>query len=234
MKSNQVAAAIAPTDYGDRLQPRSFRSVLVIDDQSADQDTVVSILNSAFGGVEIRNATRLEVALELLQAASIQDLVLLEPALRGRFGMEALTRVRALFPQSPVVVRSSNNSRTAICAAFDAGILGYFPKTMAPPLVIAGLQLIATGGIFVPSEVLDRTLDVRRSTIAGRALTMSQTRVLNLLLTGRSNRDIGKELNITEGTVKQHVHALYRALGVTSRAAVIANAARHNLRFPSS
>ena len=224
----------APLEHPGRLQPRSFRSVLVVDDPSASQDAVVAILSSAFAGAEIRNATNLEVALELLQAASIEDLVLLEPALRGRFGMEALTRVRALFPQAPVVVRSSIDNRTAICAAFDAGILGYFPKTMAPPLVIAGLQLIATGGIFVPSEVLDRALDVHPSILAGRALTVSQTRVLNLLLTGRSNRDIGKELNITEGTVKQHVHAVYRALGVTSRAAVIANAVRHNLRFPSS
>lgn len=220
--------------HADRLQPRTFRSVLVVDDQSAGQDAVVAILSSAFAGAEIRNATNLEVALELLQAASIEDLVLLEPALRGCFGMEALARVRAQFPQAPVVVRSSIDSRTAICAAFDAGILGYFPKTMAPPLVIAGLQLIATGGIYVPSEVLDRALDAHPSILAGRALTVSQTRVLNLLLTGRSNRDIGKELNITEGTVKQHVHALYRALGVTSRAAVIANAARHNLRFPST
>lgn len=79
---------------------------------------------------------------------------------------------------------------------------------------IAGLQLIAAGGIFVPSEVLDSALDVHPAAIASRALTVSQTRVLNLLLTGRNNRDIGKELNITEGTVKQHVHALYRALGV--------------------
>lgn len=209
------------------MQSRSFRSVLVIDDQARTQDAVTAILSSAFPGLEIRFATSLETALELQQVFSMQELVLLEPALRGRFGMEVLTRLRTLFPAAPVVIRSSNASRAAICAAFSAGVLGYLPRTMAPPLAIAGLQFVAAGGIFVPPEVLAESgMDERPSHPGNHALTASQTNVLRLLLTGRRNREIGRELNITEGTVKQHVHALYRALGVTSRAALIAGVAR--------
>ena len=72
-------------------------------------------------------------------------------------------------------------------------------------------------------------MDERSTHRANHALTASQTKVLRLLLTGRRNREIANELNITEGTVKQHVHALYRALGVTSRADVIARVARSAL-----
>ena len=215
----------APLDAADPLHSRSFQSVLVIDDQAATQDAVTPILSAAFG-LGIRFAPNLEAALELRQVFSEQELVLLEPALRGRFGLEVLTRLRRLFPAAPVVVRSSNASRAAICAAFNAGVLGYFPKTMAPPLAIAGLQFVAAGGIFVPAEVLGEAgPDQRLSHQINQALTASQTKVLRLLLTGLRNREIASALNITEGTVKQHVHALYRALGVTSRAAVIARVA---------
>jgi DNA-binding NarL/FixJ family response regulator len=209
----------------DRLQPRSFRSVLVIDGQSGTEDVVTAILNSAFPGLEIRFAADWEAALQLPQALSAQDLVLLEPGQRGRFCMEILTQLRARFPAVPVVIRSSIASRAAIRAAFNAGVLGYFPKTMAPSLATAGLQFVAVGGIFVPPEVLGNGMDEHPSHPADPALTASQTKVLRLLLTGRRNREIASALNITEGTVKQHVHALYRALGVTSRAAVIARVA---------
>ena len=217
---------MVPTNHADDLQPRGFQSVLVIDDQPRTEDVVAAILSSAFPGLEIRFVEDLEAALELRQAFSTRDLVLLEPGLHGRFGMEVLTRLRTLFPAAPVVVRSSNASRAAIRAAFNAGVLGYLPKTMAPSLAIAGLQFVAAGGIFVPPEVLgDAGMDERLSHQANHALTASQTKVLRLLLTGRRNREIASELKITEGTVKQHVHALYRALGVTSRAAVIARVA---------
>ena len=208
------------------MQSRSFQSVLVIDDQPSAEDGATAILSSAFPGLAIRFAANLEAALELPQAFSTQELVLLEPGLRGRFGMEVLAHLRTLFPPAPVVIRSSIASRAAIRAAFHAGVLGYFPKTMAPSLAIAGLQCVAAGGIFVPPEALGEAgLDDRPSHQANHALTPSQTKVLRLLLTGRRNREIASELNITEGTVKQHVHALYRALGVTSRAAVIARVA---------
>lgn len=222
MQSKQTTE-LSGADY---LQPRSFQSVLVVDDQAGTDDAVTAILSSAFPGLAIRFAEDLEAALELAQALSTRDLVLLEPGLRGCFGMEVLTRLRTLFPAAPVVIRSSNASRAAIRAAFSAGVLGYFPKTMAPSLAIAGLQFVAAGGIFVPPEVLvEAGMDERLSHQANHALTASQTKVLRLLLTGRRNREIANELNITEGTVKQHVHALYRALGVTSRAAVIARVA---------
>jgi len=216
---------MALLDPADPLQPRSFHSVLVIDDQRGTQDAVTAILSSAFAGLGTRFAPNVEAALEQ-QVFSEQELVLLEPALRGRFGMEVLTRLRTLFPAAPVVIRSSNASRAAIFAAFNAGVLGYFPKTMAPSLAIAGLQFVAAGGIFVPPEVLGEAgPDERLLHQTNQALTASQTKVLRLLLTGRRNREIASELNITEGTVKQHVHALYRTLGVTSRAAVIARVA---------
>lgn len=219
----------AQVNHADRLQPRCFRSVLVIDDQSTSQD-VTAILSSAFPGLEIRFAMNLEVALELPHAFSKQDLVLLEPELRGRFGLEVLTRLRMLMPEVPVVIRSSTASRAAICAAFNTGILGFLPKTMAPPLAMAGLQFIAAGGILVPPEVLGKAwIDEHPLLQVNHALTASQTKVLRLLLTGRSNRDIASALDISEGTVKQHAHALYRALGVTSRAAVIAGVARSAL-----
>jgi DNA-binding NarL/FixJ family response regulator len=217
-------------DPADRLQPRCFRTVLVIDDQTKDDDVLAAILSSAFPDSEIRFATNLKAALELHKAVSSQDLVVLEPGLRGWSGMQALTRLRTLFPEVPVVIRSSTFSRAAICAAFDGGVLGYLPKTMAPSVAIAGLQFIAAGGILVPQEVLEKAWMIEYpSHPSNPALTPSQTRVLRLLLTGRSNRAIASELNIAEGTVKQHVHALYRALGVKSRAAVIAGVARSAL-----
>lgn len=217
--------------HADRdASPKAFESVVVVDDQPVDARLLAS-LSTAFGASRVRTAASLEAALDPQQNLSGRDLVLLEPALTGSLGLETLTRLRLLRPQVPVAVRSANSSGATIRAAIGAGIRGYFPKTMAPDLLIAGLQYVAAGGVFVPLEALGAVWEDERPFVpAGRGFTAGQTRVLGLLLTGRSNRQIAQELHISEGTVKQHLHVLYRALQVNSRAEVLAGAARGSIR----
>lgn len=215
----------------DRVQAR-FTRVVVVDHQRSFHDAVVDAVRSAFKDVDIRTATNLEEAFALDVSPSKGDLVLLDLELPGYNGLEALTRCCTRFPQAAIVVMSSSANPAKVNAAIGAGAAGYFVRTMSTEVLVAGLGLVAAGGIFVPREaLLEAAYEVSRPvwTPAAHALTDRQIEVLRLLAAGRSNRDIGKELGISEGTVKQHLYGIYRVLGVTSRTAAIATATQHGL-----
>jgi DNA-binding NarL/FixJ family response regulator len=211
-------------------------NVLIIDGHPLVHEVLGAVARSVFGDVELRTAKDLEGALAVSRTDPKLDLVLTDLA-PGWAGIEALARFRALFPCVPVVVISANDSRAMIRAAFKAGAIGYLPKTLSPKIMVAALQLVAAGGRYVPYEALgddspasDKKGNSCVSVPDQLGLTDRQIEVLRLILRGYNNRNIGRELAISEGTVKQHVHAMFCTLGVSSRTEAILAAGRRGLR----
>jgi DNA-binding NarL/FixJ family response regulator len=111
----------------------------------------------------------------------------------------------------------------------DAGVHGYVPKTASPAELTAALKLIVDGIIYVPPSMASTSalvlegpvLSVKpaRGAAPPDVLTPRQREVLGLLLKGKSNKEIARTLNLSEGTVKVHMAGLFRALGVNTRAA---------------
>jgi len=205
---------------------------LVIDDHPLIQEIVPVVLAKALGEVTVDTEATLEGGLARAGGANAPDLVLLDLGLPGCEGLEALARFRSKFPDLPLVVLSSTCDRDSIIAAIEAGAVGYIPKTSKPDVMIAALKVVAAGGTYVPREALDEPAEKpapRRRRAVALDLTQRQKDVMRLILKGYNNERIAAELSIAPNTVKQHAHAIFSALGVSTRAEAVIAAARHGL-----
>jgi len=126
----------------------------------------------------------------------------------------------------------------------DAGAMGYIPKTSTTPILLNALRLVLSGGVYLPPEVLRRHGAIAPAApqpAAGPAqlrdpreigLTERQAQVLALLVQGKPNKLICRELNLAEGTVKIHVTAVLKALGVTNRTQAVIAVGKLGLKLP--
>ena len=167
-------------------------------------------------------------------------LVLLDLGLPGMSGLMALETFRARYPQLPVVVISASDDRANVMAALDLGAMGYIPKTLSSTVILGALRLVASGGIYVPSSVLRREGETApahsekapaEQRMADIAFTERQTEILCLLLKGLPNKLICREMNLAEGTVKVHISAILKILGVANRTQAVLAASRLGLRM---
>ena len=201
---------------------------LVIDDHPLIQEIVPAVLAKAFGDVAVATESTLEAGLERAGKED-PDLVLLDLGLPGCNGIEAVARFRSKFPRVPLVVVSALSDPSSIVAALDAGACGYIPKTSKPDVMIAALKVVAAGGTYVPPEALEEPAERLPRRRGGLELTQRQKDVLQLMLKGYNNERIAAELAIAPNTVKQHTHAIFTSLGVSTRAEAVVAATRHGI-----
>ena len=198
---------------------------LVIDDHPLVHEIMPAMLRRALGDVSVASEATLEGGLSRAGGSVAPDLVLLDLGLPGCRGLDALSRFRREFPKLPLVVLSGDCDRGTILGALDAGAVGFIPKTSKPDVMIAALKVVAAGGTYVPPEALEG-VDARSQALD---LTERQRDVLRLILKGYNNERIATELAIAPNTVKQHAHAVFAALGVSTRAEAMVAAARRGL-----
>jgi DNA-binding NarL/FixJ family response regulator len=189
-------------------------------------------------GADSAAAARLELGLH-----SDFDLVLLDLQLGDASGFDVLDEFRAAYPALPVVVISASDRASDVIRAIDQGAMGFVPKRAGTELLSQALRLVMAGGIYVPPMNLGapdgpvlsgketskqaKLVQIQQQAMASNyqvstgleslALTPRQTDVLALLLQGKPNKIIARELGITVETVKDHVAAVLKALGVGSR-----------------
>ena len=202
---------------------------LVIDDHPLIHEIMPAVLARALGEVTVATEATLEAGLSRAGDGEAPDLVLLDLGLPGCAGLEAIARFRMKFPQLPVVVLSANCDPGSILGALDAGAVGYIPKTSKPEVMVAALQVIAAGSTYVPPEALEEATSRAPRRRPHFDLTERQRDVLRLILKGYNNERIAAELAIAPNTVKQHAHAIFTALGVSSRTEAVIAASRHGL-----
>lgn len=173
------------------------------------------------GGIpaEILGAQDAEEATRLLAASDDFDLILLDLMLPGTGGMAFLGVIRKRHPHMPVVVLSALDDGETVLKAMRHGAAGFVSKASPTDTLMEALREVLAGEIWLPPEFRELTGKRRRAkTVAERfGLTKSQARVLELLAEGKTNREIGALLGVTEGTVKIHVSAIFKALGVSNR-----------------
>jgi DNA-binding NarL/FixJ family response regulator len=198
---------------------------LLIDDHPLVHEIMPVVLRRALGEVSVASEATLEGGLSRAGGSVPPDLVLLDLGLPGCAGLDAVSRFRREFPKLPLVVLSGNCDRGSILGALKAGAVGFIPKTSKPDVMIAALKVVAAGGTYVPPEALEA------AEVKSRApdLTDRQHDVLRLILKGYNNERIASELAIAPNTVKQHAHAVFTVLGVSSRAEALIAAARRGL-----
>jgi DNA-binding NarL/FixJ family response regulator len=194
--------------------------VLLVADQASSLESLQSIAREALAGAAIHVEKTLGAALAAMRGARHFHLVLLDLDLRGFSGTEALAGFCERYPRCRILVFAAAEERSAILSALKSGAAGYIPKRSGRKVSVAALRLVAEGGKYVPPEILSEAHPVRVP------VTSRQRDVLRLLLKGYSNQRIASELTISQSTVKQHAHAVFDALGVSTRAQLLATAAR--------
>jgi DNA-binding NarL/FixJ family response regulator len=161
-------------------------------------------------------------AIGVLETEDI-DMMILDLMLPGTKGQTFLPLVRRRFPTVPVVVLSALDDADTVSRVMKAGASGFVSKSGSSTELLDALRAVLSGDIYLPAKLQEL---VNRSDVAqgdGKALvqrfglTPAQARVLELLAEGRSNRQIGELLGLTEGTVKIHASAIIKAMGVTNR-----------------
>jgi DNA-binding NarL/FixJ family response regulator len=151
------------------------------------------------------------------------DIVVLDLAMPGSDGFGTLHEFGRRQPQLPVVVVSSSEDPRDVRRALASGALGYIPKSASPRTILAAMQFVLAGNVYVPTllaqDQTSKPNEAANHSIPGKAasLTARQTDVLRLLCEGRSNKEIGRKLGLSEKTVKVHVSALFKALNVANR-----------------
>lgn len=194
--------------------------LLLADDHDLVRETLAAFL-VAEGFEEVCCVASLPEALEMLRRDSRFDLVLLDYTMPGMNGLEGLARARDVAPQVPVAIISGTAQRDLAEAVLQAGAAGFVPKTLAARAMIAAVHLMASGDVFAPISLLLREPAIAASL---QSLTRRESDVLKGICEGKSNKEIARDLDLQEVTVKLHVKTLSRKLGAKNRthAAMIA------------
>lgn len=202
---------------------------MIADDHELFRSGLKQLLHDLLAIEDVREAETLDQAIEILTNEGAGDLVLVDLNMPGMSGPEALAALRDGFPDAKVAVVSAWDGRAEIIAALSAGVHGYIPKSMSSSEIASAIRSILDGQIFVPPALGRREPTETPRMPAhvveangGEKLTIRQREVLGELLKGRASKEIARALNIAEGTVKIHLAAIYRALGVRTRAEAIA------------
>jgi DNA-binding NarL/FixJ family response regulator len=153
------------------------------------------------------------------------DLILMDLRLPGMSGLDALRAIRRLDPTARCVVLTTYEGDEDIHQALQAGAAGYLIKAMSHDTLVDALRKVHSGTRFLPAPVA-RSLALRTP---NSDLSPREREVLSLMVHGKSNKDIGAALRITEATVKCHVSVILERLGVTDRTQAVIAALQRGL-----
>ncbi len=221
--------------------------ILIADDHALIREALKNVLRKLDAMVVVVEAPDCPTALSRVDEHQDLSLILLDLNLPGIGGFGVLTEVRRRHPAIPIVVLSAHEERSSVIEALNRGAIGYIPKSSSNDVMVSALRLVLSGGKYLPPQVLATTTAPPGApdpadgpgkptgnvvaTAADLGLTERQQQVLALLMQGKSNKLICRELGVAERTVKIHVSAVLKALNVTSRTQAVIAAERLGLRF---
>ncbi len=190
--------------------------LLLVDDHPLVRAGVVAALQSLGAPGLILEASDGNAALDCLAQHPDVDAVLLDLRMAGMAGMALLEQLGRHHPLLPSLVLSSSEDPADVRRVLKAGARGYCPKSASPATLLAALTLVLSGEIYVPPLMaLAPEVGPDQPSLGG--LTPRQREVLQELCNSKSNKEIARELGMEEKTVKGHVSAIFKALGVVHR-----------------
>ncbi|MFT4615413.1 MAG: DNA-binding NarL/FixJ family response regulator [Bacteroidia bacterium] len=210
--------------------------IILIDDHVIFREGMKFLLSDLNEALVFTEAGTCTEALQEIEKTGA-DLILLDLSMPGSYGLSALREMRQQFPSIPIAVLSGMDDPSIIREAIDEGASGFVPKSSNSEVLIAALQLILAGGIYLPPTALSAVAEPASSRMGAPVdaslLSERQMQVLLCAIQGMPNKIIAGELNIAEGTVKAHLSAAFKVLGVHNRTEAVYAAARMGLYAPA-
>jgi two-component system nitrate/nitrite response regulator NarL len=199
-----------------------YMRILLADDHDLVREAIAQFLRHE-GFEEVVCVPSLQAGLDAVRQGGSFDLVLLDYDMPGMNGLEGLARMRNAVEGRPVALLTGTTSAALAGDAIAAGASGYVPKTLGAKSMVSAVRFMAAGETFVPFEFMRQT-----ATPTVGNLTERETQVLHGLCAGKSNKEIARDLDLQEVTIKLHVKTLCRKLEAKNRtqAAMIAKERR--------
>ena len=212
--------------------------ILIVDDHPLIREALRHVLTVLDADIKLIEAQNFSEGLAAAGDNPDLDLILLDLGLPDIKGADALEQLRQRYPALPTVVLSASEDPATVTRAIETGAMGFIPKTTSSHLLLTALRLVLAGGVYLPLEILrqhegtpEPALRLAAEASSGGkmltprelGLTARQADVLALMVHGKPNKLIARELELAEGTVKIHVTAILKTLNVNNRTqAVIA------------
>lgn len=197
--------------------------VLIVDDHALIREALHTVFRR---NTLIFEASNSREAMQIVEEHPDINLILLDINLPDRDGFSVLGELRDRYATIAIIILSSSNDQDTVKRAFKLGALGFIPKTTGPKVMLKAIELVLSGGVYVPSEILncEETTCPRYANqqspsefLGGLGLTERQIDVLASLMKGQNNKVIARTLNMEVPTVKAHITAILKTLKVTSR-----------------
>lgn len=195
----------------------SSYTIIIADDHPLFRNALFQSVHMAISGANLLEADSLDTLLELLSRDSDPDLLLLDLKMPGANGMSGLIQLRSQYPDLPIVVISASEETSIIAQVKKYGAFGFIPKSSDMRSLINALNQVLAGDPFFPEGIDDSVDDSNDLAEKIAALTPQQYKVLTMLSDGLLNKQIAYELNVSEATIKAHMTAIFRKLGVKNR-----------------
>lgn len=221
-------------------------NILAVDDHPLIRDALRLVLKVLDPDLNLLTAANAQETLVAAATHPDLNLVLLDLSLPDANGFEVLHQLREQHPGIPVVVLSATDDAATVMRALDDGAMGFIPKTSSNDVLLGALRLVLAGGVYLPAEVLRHSTATHphaNPTAAAAAaappeitcrdlgLTDRQAEVLALVVQGKPNKLICRNLNLAEGTVKIHISSILRALNVTNRTEAVVAVGKLGLKL---
>ncbi|MGF1691435.1 response regulator [Photobacterium kagoshimensis] len=194
-------------------------TIVIADDHPLFRNALFQSVHMAFSGANLLEADSLDSLLTLLDKEEAEvDLLLLDLKMPGANGMSGLIQLRNQHPELPIVVISASEEHSVVKQVRNHGAFGFIPKSSDMRALVSALSQVLAGDPFYPegmSEADDETHPELAEKIA--TLTPQQYKVLCMLSDGLLNKQIAYDLNVSEATIKAHMTAIFRKLGVKNR-----------------
>ncbi|MEZ2144566.1 response regulator transcription factor [Bradyrhizobium sp. DN5] len=213
--------------------------VLVVDDHTLIREALHGVLKQLKREAVIFEASSSREAMHIVEENPDISLILLDINLPDRDGFSVLCELRHRYATIAIIILSSTDDQDTVRRAFKLGALGFIPKTTERDVMLNAIELVFSGGVYIPSEILEETAGPRladkplaRDSLKGRGLTDRQIDVLALLMKGKSNKVIARTLNMAVPTVKNHITVVLKALGVATRTEAVIKVGKMGWEWP--
>ncbi len=209
--------------------------ILIADDHELFLKGLELILSNWNDKIKISLAHDYPEIFNILEKEKDFDLVITDLAMPGDNWLEAIKKIHKKIPDTPIIILSAVFDKEIVEKTIEIGAAGYIPKTSSKNEIIEAVELVLSGGAYIPQDLLTAAspelslLHKNDKDLAQTALTPRQIDVLKLIAKGCSNKIIAHELNLTEGTVKLHVTAILKILNVYNRTGAVVEATKRGI-----
>jgi len=200
--------------------------ILIVDDHPLFRAGFHAVLEQSSLDAAVLSVASVQEAKQILQRDAEVGLVLLDVHLRGDDGFNALKVIGEKFPTTACIMISGDEQEGIAARAVAAGASGFIPKSFTADEMVAAIQQVMAGDVFVPATTASPAAE-------SGALTLRQMEVIAMLGRGCSNKEIARALDVAERTVKAHVSAVFEALNVRNRTQAVLVAQRRGF-LPAS